>query len=166
VPSQKSYFPLSVSWTSFWQKGILAALISPILLPSPLSTKQATTSGRSFVPVPLSPPHTFKAFVLSSSLSEAYRVQYHDHRFLLLFSSRLFFLYGILIFIQLPRLHRLPIHTIDLRLLSSHHNSTPLLGQIIEFVRYTGGIHSANNNDDKHESTTYRLRNILRIRAR
>jgi hypothetical protein len=27
VPSQKSYFPLSVSWTSFWQKGILAALI-------------------------------------------------------------------------------------------------------------------------------------------
>ncbi|KAH6966781.1 hypothetical protein EDB82DRAFT_345969 [Fusarium venenatum] len=108
---------------------------------------------------------TLSKRLLFLHLSEAYRVQYHDHRSLLLFSSRLFFIHGILIFIQLPQLDRLTIDIVDLRLPSSY-NSTTLLGQAIKSIKYPGGIHSAANNDDRHESIVYQLRNILRIRAR
>jgi hypothetical protein len=84
-----------------------------------------------------------------------------------------FFIQGILILVQLPQFDRLTIDTVDSRLPSSHHNSAALLDQVIEYrchLHQTSRRNSqcciSTNNDDKHDSITYRLRNSVRIRAR
>ncbi|KAF4967560.1 hypothetical protein FSARC_4945 [Fusarium sarcochroum] len=102
----------------------------PISLSSPLSTKQATTSGHSFVPVPLSPPHTFKAFVLASPFG-AYCG--HQQAFVSFPSSSPFRSDSRRLDLLCSTASSVPrLDTYHRNSLSSHHQSTDLLDQAIE----------------------------------